>query len=354
MCFETVLILAYLSGRTLVMPRNYRRHQEPEWEAGEFKPLHPRECFEFERLDPFVKVLSHEDYCRMVGGRETDTIDLSFEPGTAVFCFPAAPHSDTPASRRLRDFAVGRTRVLELTPPLQACQTLRVTSGALEHFYTFFFLDPEDDLRCKRLVRDHLKFHREILAVSSRIAAYLGSYGAMHVRRNDFIRQFTEQDHPADRIFRNLAARMPERSRLYIATDEKDKGFFAPIRERYDVCFIHDLARMIPGDFPAGWLACVEQMICAFAEIFLGTRLSTFSAYITRLRGYYGAHDQEIYFTDGSPGSELDDEGSPPFSWINWVRGGHPLWGREFREAWRLSSGDAVARPSGAAGRAPG
>jgi hypothetical protein len=72
------------------------------------------------------------------------------------------------------------------------------------------------------------------------------------------------------------------------------------------------------------------------AGIFIGTRLSTFSAYITRLRGYRGAGNLESYFTDGSPGSEMDDRGSPRFSWINWIRSGYPFWGREFREGWQF------------------
>lgn len=31
----------------------------------------------------------------------------------------------------------------------------------------------------------------------------------------------------------------------------------------------------------------MEQMVCANAHTFIGTPLSTFSAYITRLRGFY-------------------------------------------------------------------
>jgi hypothetical protein len=110
------------------------------------------------------------------------------------------------------------------------------------------------------------------------------------------------------------------------------------VRDRYEVYFLDDFRSVFPAGIPSAWLACVEQMVCAFALLFMGTRLSTFSAYITRLRGYYGAPDKNIYFSDGYPGGEMDSQGSPPFSWINWIRNGNPWWGREFREGWELSS----------------
>jgi hypothetical protein len=131
-------------------------------------------------------------------------------------------------------------------------------------------------------------------------------------------------------------ARVPIKTRLYIATDEADKDFFSVFDARYEVCFLHDFQSMIPNGMSPASLAGLEQMICAFARVFISTRLSTFSGYITRLRGYYGAPDKQTYFTDGSPGSEMDTQGAPPFSWINWVNRGNPLWGREYKEAWEF------------------
>src|SRR5262249_4168894 len=102
----------------------------------------------------------------------------------------------------------------------------------------------------------------------------------------------------------------------------------------YDVYFTDRVREHLPADLTAGSLACVEQEVCAAARVFVGTRLSTFSGYITRLRGYRRAEDTGSYFTDGSEGSEMDDGDNPPFSWTNWLRRGQPIWGREFREAW--------------------
>ena len=320
------------------MPREYRRHHEPEVEAGRFRPLHPEECFELETLDGIVHVLARDEYDRCVAGaREPDQVDLVLEPGTAVFCFPKIPTPGSPEAGRLRDFAAARQRFLEFTPEMEACRTLNVKSATLEHFYSFFFLSqPQVDLECKRLVRDHVRFRTAIIGAAGRIAGSLGNYCALHVRRNDFFGLYPEQNIPAHCLLSNVRKRVPAGARLYIATDETDPSYFADLRNYYEVYFINHFKSLLPGSLPAGSLACIEQMICALATLFVGTRLSTFSAYITRLRGYYGAPDKNSYFTDGSPGSEMDDRGSPPFSWMNWVRSGNPLWGREFKEAWEF------------------
>jgi hypothetical protein len=131
--------------------------------------------------------------------------------------------------------------------------------------------------------------------------------------------------------------RVGQRSRrLYIASDEMNREFFAPFVQRYETFFIDHFARALDPDLSSEDLACIEQVVCSFAETFLGTRLSTFSSYITRLRGYRGSRNNGIHFTDGSDGSEADDHGFPIFSWANWLRAGNPLWGREYRECWTL------------------
>ena len=336
MCFETALVLAYLSRRTLVMPREYRREHEPEVDAGEFRPLHPAECFALETLRGIVDLVDRVEYDRRVDGGGGQ-VDLVVSPGEAVFCYPTIPVSGSPDAERLWDFAAGRRRVLEFTPEMEDCRTLNVESAMLEHFYSFvFFAEAGVEAECKRLIKSHVRFRAPIMSAAAGIAESLGNYCALHVRRNDFFKLYPEQDVPAHRLLGNVMMRIPTGARLYIATDETDRSFFDDLANHYDLCFLDDFKNVWNGDLPAGARACVEQMICALATTFVGTRLSTFSGYITRLRGYHGASDQGSYFTDGSPGSEMDDHGSPRYSWINWVASGYPLWGREFREGWEF------------------
>jgi hypothetical protein len=335
MCFETALVLAWLTGRRLVMPTEYRRHDQPEGERGVFRPLHPRECFELERVAEIVPLVERDEYDRL--GRPESQADLDFEPGRAVFCFPHAPLPGSKEAHRLRGFAASRKRILELTPEMQSCRTLNIQSPALEQFYAFFYcLQPEVELACKRLVKERVRFRAPIVSTADKIVAALGDYCALHIRRNDFFNQYPEQNLPARQILAAVMKRVPAGTHLYISTDEADRSFFAALHQRYEIRFLRDFAGLLPDGAFGEWMACVEQLVSASAAMFIGTRLSTFSAYITRLRGYRGAADKNTYFTDGSPGSELDDRGLPGFSWTNWVTSGNPLWGREFREAWEF------------------
>ncbi len=70
-------------------------------------------------------------------------------------------------------------------------------------------------------------------------------------------------------------------------------------------------------------------------RIFVGTFFSTFSAYITRLRGYYNVKErQDGYLTGG-----LQNTYFLPAKWKNEMRlyqAVHsPLFGRDFPVAWR-------------------
>jgi hypothetical protein len=336
MCFETALVFAWLSHRILVLPAEYRREHEPEVDHGRFRPLHPAECYTIEKLNGTVEMISQEEYRRRVGREATDRFDLTIPPETTVFCFPRIPAPGSPEAARLRDFAASRERFLEFTPQMTASRTLHLAGGTLDHFYClFFFTQPEIEADCKRLVKDCVRFRKPIVDAAAGIAKSLGSHNALHVRRNDFFLLYPEQNISCHRLLGNVMMRIPTGTRLYVATDETDRHFFADLAAYYDLCFIDDFRRELGEELPVGATACVEQMVCASAGTFMGTRLSTFSAYIGRLRGYEGAPDQRLHFTDGSPGSEMDDEGSPPFSWINWSRNGYPLWGREFREGWQ-------------------
>jgi len=337
MCFEMALVLAFISQRTLVTPACYRRSNEAEFAGNEFRPIDPREYLDLRDMERIVEMIPYERYTWECARPCSDSIDLSFETGSAVFCYPAIPDRDSPEWRRLQDFAAGRQQFFEFTPEMLACQTLNLKSAALEHFYSFlFFAEQEHDRVCKRLIRDYMRFRSEIISIAGKIAELLGCYGAIHVRRNDFFWQRPEQNVPASRILLSLFTRIPRGSYVYIATDETNKHFFSDMRNHYRICFLEDFANIVARDMTATCLACLEQMICAFARVFVGTRLSTFSAYITRLRGYCGAADQGIHFTDGPPGGEIDSYGAPQFSWINWLRSGYPLWGREYREAWEF------------------
>ena len=81
---------------------------------------------------------------------------------------------------------------------------------------------------------------------------------------------------------------------LYIATDESDPRFFAAIEKKHRVFRWKDFAAETEGINPK-LVGLTEQAVCACGRVFVGTRDSTFSSYIVRLRGYVGAPDTGTY-----------------------------------------------------------
>lgn len=46
------------------------------------------------------------------------------------------------------------------------------------------------------------------------------------------------------------------------------------------------------------FLGMIDQVVAARGEFFVGTWFSTFSAYITRIRGYLGYPDTSVWYGD--------------------------------------------------------
>ncbi len=175
-----------------------------------------------------------------------------------------------------------------------------------------------------------MRFHNIIYQEALKIIAQLQPYNAIHIRRGDFIHKFNDRNLPINEIIKTVYNHFDPAIKLYIATDETNKQFFAPLLKIYDAVFIGDYNKdnvLFPE-----MLGCVEQLICAHAEKFIGTKLSTFSSYITRLRGYNNMQNKDILFTDRTEERILDNKYN--YSWVNWLKAGEPIWGREYREGY--------------------
>ena len=168
-----------------------------------------------------------------------------------------------------------------------------------------------------------------VYEIASRVVSYLGlfEYSSMHIRRNDL--QYQSAFVGAEASVENTAHVLRPNETLYIASDETEKGFFQPFRHRYCVYRFNDFYGPRGGNVlkgvhvPDNLLGPIEQVIMASGRVFIGTHLSTFSAFVNRLRGYIGAPDTSTWYHNGhvlSPGFQYTTGGN------EWTREERDLW----------------------------
>lgn len=213
----------------------------------------------------------------------------------------------------------------------------------LTHFYSFiFFQDWKYDLWAKRFVRDHLRYTDEIMCAGARLvhevrkkshsAGKGGLFHSLHVRRGDFQYKKTRID--ADDLLRRSQRHLEKGSIVYIATDEKDKTFFRPLAEYYEVYFMNDFSHVLNG-INTNYFGMIDQLVASKGEKFIGTWWSTLSGYINRMRGYYSVKNKLPGFKDGIINSWyfIPDQRQDEMQVFWPVR--KPLYMREFPTSWR-------------------
>lgn len=157
---------------------------------------------------------------------------------------------------------------------------------------TVFFADPARQKSFVTFFRDHIHYLPIVFEIAAKVIAYLGmfNYSAMHIRRNDL--QYKQVFISAEHTLTNVRQLLFPKEVLYIATDESDPSFFEAIEKHYKVFRWKDFF-LKKGNYvlkdvkiPRKLEGCIEQVVCASGRLFFGTRHSTFSSYIYRLRGY--------------------------------------------------------------------
>lgn len=320
LCIENVAVLAYMLDRTLIISPRHRQAGESEHDAkGDYRPLHPRHFLDLDGIRAVMMPNGSLD------GLSTYTVP-HFEPDTTVLAL-CEPGKDIAA------FA-GRRSVIRLPKEAKDADIISLPR-LLTPFYAQLYAGPTTRRAMAIYVKNWVRHYRYAETIARRIAKTLQEpINTIVVRRNEFITAsaYPQADIAIDQIESVIAERAPAGSLLVIATDETNRQFFVPLARRYRCLFARDLVAPACAPHFTKWqLSCVEQNLCALGQSYVGTRLSTFSAYIDRIRQYFGAADQDIRFTDRSHHDIIDDAGSPAFSWQATMERGQPLWAREFR-----------------------
>ena len=84
---------------------------------------------------------------------------------------------------------------------------------------------------------------------------------------------------------------------LFIATDERNKTFFDPIKQHHDVRFLDDYWDVGDlGKLDPYFLSMVDTIVASHGRTFSGTWFSTFTGYINRMRGYLGYSIKDSWY----------------------------------------------------------
>jgi len=214
----------------------------------------------------------------------------------------------------------------------------------LVHFYAFlFFEDWKQQLWTNRFVRDHLRYIDELQCAAARVVEALrekakengnrkGIFDTYHVRRGDFQYKATRVD--AIELYDNSADLIPENATLYIATDERNKKFFDPIKQHYNVYYLDDFKHLFK-DLNTNYYGMLDQLIASKGRTFVGTFHSTFTGYINRMRGYHSQKYQLEGYEIGAIKSYYFVPKDKKNVMLKYAPVKQAFFAREFPVAWR-------------------
>ena len=192
---------------------------------------------------------------------------------------------DGSTEERLRENWAGRSKLCIYNTGMQQSRFLhfpgdnKLQSRLLTHFYAFvFFQDWKQDLWMKRFMRDHVRYVDEIQCAAARIVARLRErapvFDSFHIRRGDF--QYKKTRVEANEILEQAQKKIPDETLVYIATDERNKDFFSPLKQHYDIAFLDDFHDELKG-INSNYYGMIDQLVASRGRTFFGCWFSTFT-----------------------------------------------------------------------------
>eukprot|EP01065_Artemidia_motanka_P008080 TRINITY_DN14037_c0_g1_i1.p1 TRINITY_DN14037_c0_g1~~TRINITY_DN14037_c0_g1_i1.p1 ORF type:complete len:801 (+),score=274.02 TRINITY_DN14037_c0_g1_i1:52-2403(+) len=304
MGFETVVVFALLTGRTLVMPPR----KQMLYLLNKNRDFHDnaqgiQAMYDMEALGSRLPVMTFEDFVERVvrpgdlgaplppdpngtlmdsklsscempfwdwmeSGKPSNVRWAPYLPHKHVVAFPTRPGQsldDAKAGQawfaqrvgRLREGGDGRRQLMQYTPELENAKVVyfsghnqnfpgQVERRMLTHFYAMIVhADKSTDDFAKRFVRDHLRYRDEIFCkaaqVVSLIRAEAGDAGFSGMHVRRGELQFHEVKLPAEQVLQNSRGHLRDGETIYVSTDETSKKFFQPFYDAgYRVRLLRD------------------------------------------------------------------------------------------------------------------
>ena len=329
MGMETAALFAWSTGRTLVLPPAQRLYLV----SNRGRAHGPFDFYDLELIAKGGGVITMEKYLELRTGRPTVdgcaagkkcdglTAQLRRLGATAEWrprvdflllgSRYGAPGAAQAAS--IARHAKGR-RIVDVDADATAnATTIHFATDAkrdlrfLTHYYTFMRWATADRGRAaRRVARDELRYRAEIQCAAAAVVDFLAAraggrpWAAAHVRRGDFQFKAAKVDAGVVAAALDAQAKPAGAAVVYVATDEGDRAWFGPLAAAgYDLVFLSDVLELgavkAALDADPNWAGMVEQLVAAAADVFLGTWWSTFTGYITRVRGYRGKRNATFY-----------------------------------------------------------
>lgn len=333
LAFEYVAVLAAVTGRTLVLPPKspwYLINVGPMPEEFKGGTTEFADLFEIAALRKAIPVITTDEFIdrakthldipdEFANQQEWDEnlkpynqkwkewlLDNTEIPGwnpyNTVICLPDIKSAQN--GPHLNERYLDSRKQVEFSAWQQAAPVLYFPSNkeyrSLGPVATMFASSDETlPILARRLIKHHIRFRKDIFNITKDILKKLdmGRFDAMQIRRNDF--QYSKTRVSTEEVCNNTRKLFDEGLPIYIATDESREEIFEDLKTGLNAANIYrwkDVERVYKKDIPYAWIGPIEQMICSAARRFVGNDLSTFTAYINRLRGYQLAEDTNLYF----------------------------------------------------------
>lgn len=317
LAFEVFVSIAWLTGRTLVVPPRARFYLLDRGPITVFdKKAHDTsstysDYYNFGVLGEEIRIISTEEFLKesevsqlmpsKVRNEVESVIDGSLRPfgnghhteyflwlreASFVEMWPSGPKLNEDFNPLLPNLKE-QTKVLHF--PMHVSKNLRFLSGA-SHLVDQLHNSVASDC-VKNFIREKVTYRDFIFRKAATLVTKIGGskgYSAGHIRRNEL--QYKNVFIGGSKSLENIREVLKPNETIYLATDETEPDFFRAFEEQgYTLVRLSDLKESFPEEF-VGFLpkyeGMLEQLICAMGREFFGTPSSTFSSYILRLRGY--------------------------------------------------------------------
>ena len=319
MTMEMAIAICYITNKKLVINKIL-----PAF-FGMPKGRHLDEIFDFGDLAPFV--LSFKEFC------DSKNIEECYSEIKKISYFYNEKTTGKVLSiseEKLSDSAYQNKKILNLCDVCQH-ENIVFDKNLFGIFYLCVYSEKMNDI--KKIIAQNFRYKKDTFDIAQKFIQIIGdkNYYSMHVRRTDFLKAYPSAVTSPEKMLEFHGKSIPKGSLIYIATDEKPE-FFEVLKEKYKIIFYQDLANQLNQSYQnAWWIPLVEQLICSRGIKFIGTKYSTFSNYIYRLRGYMSDIEDKNYLVINeflNQNQQLEYQGKP--------NQGAIFWQREFSNAWNF------------------